>query len=411
MSSADNLSRFVDAVRASGLLPAPEMAALAAAAAAPNADPETLARDLVKRGLLTAYQVRRLWRGKGSDLLLNQYVLLDKVGEGGMGEVFRARHTRLDRDVALKVMRREKLDNPEAVKRFRREIRAAAALAHENVVAAFDADQAGDLHFFAMEFVDGTTLDRYVREKGPLPAGEACDYVRQAALGLAHAHERGLIHRDVKPSNLLLSKDGVIKISDLGLVLVDDAGGLGGSRITKEGLTVGTPDFLAPEQGRNPRGADGRADVYALGCTFYYLLTSEVPFPGGTATEKMLRHAREPVPEPKREDVPAAVKAVLARMTARRPEDRYQSPAEVAEALAPYARGRGAPPASPTPVPAAEETLTDDGLPTPLGGLPPVEDRARRPPDVEPVRAVRSKGCLPVVLLGAVVAGVLWHWG
>src|SRR5687767_13767006 len=142
MPSADSLSRFVEAVRASGLLPAPEMAALAADAAEPEADPETLARELVKRGLLTAYQVRRLWRERGAELVLNQYILLDKVGEGGMGEVFRARHTRLDRDVALKVMRREKLANPEAVKRFRREIRAAAALAHENVVAAFDADQA-----------------------------------------------------------------------------------------------------------------------------------------------------------------------------------------------------------------------------------------------------------------------------
>ncbi|HKB05636.1 MAG TPA: serine/threonine-protein kinase, partial [Gemmataceae bacterium] len=322
MPSADRISRFVEAVRASGLLPAADMDALATAAAEPEADPELLARGLVKRGLLTPYQIRRLWQDRAADLFLNQYVLLDKLGEGGMGEVFRARHQGLGRDVALKVMRREKLDNAEAVRRFRREIRAAATLAHENVVAAFDADQAGDRHFFAMEFVDGTTLDRYVRERGRLPVGEACDYARQTALGLAHAHERGLIHRDIKPSNLLLSKDGVIKISDLGLVLVDDPGGLGGSRITKEGLTVGTPDFLAPEQGRNPRGADGRADIYALGCTLYYLLMGEVPFPGGTATEKMLRHVRESVPEPKRDDIPAAVQAIVAKMTAQNPEDR-----------------------------------------------------------------------------------------
>src|SRR6478609_7848812 len=257
MPSAERIPRFVEAVRASGLLPAADLAAFAEAAARPDADPELLARDLVRRELLTPYQARRLWRGKTADLFLNQYVLLDKLGEGGMGEVFRARHARLGRDVALKVMHRDKLANPEAVKRFRREIRAAATLAHENVVAAFDADQSGDVHFFAMEFVDGTTLDRYVRDRGPLPVGEACHYVRQTALGLAHAHERGLTHRDIKPSNLLLSKAGVIKISDLGLVLVDDPGGLGASRITKEGLTVGTPDFLAPEQGRHPRAADG----------------------------------------------------------------------------------------------------------------------------------------------------------
>jgi serine/threonine protein kinase len=133
-----------------------------------------------------------------------------------------------------------------------------------------------------------------------LPVPEACDFIRQAAQGLQHAHEKGLIHRDIKPSNLLLDKSGVVKISDLGLVLVDDPTGPAESRITREGLTVGTPDFLAPEQARNPRGADIRADIYALGCTFYYLLTAEVPYPQGTVTEKMLQHAREPMPIPAR---------------------------------------------------------------------------------------------------------------
>jgi serine/threonine-protein kinase len=408
MPSAERIPRFVEAVRASGLLPAADLAAFAEAAARPDADPELLARDLVRRELLTPYQARRLWRGKTADLFLNQYVLLDKLGEGGMGEVFRARHARLGRDVALKVMHRDKLANPEAVKRFRREIRAAATLAHENVVAAFDADQSGDVHFFAMEFVDGTTLDRYVRDRGPLPVGEACHYVRQTALGLAHAHERGLTHRDIKPSNLLLSKAGVIKISDLGLVLVDDPGGLGASRITKEGLTVGTPDFLAPEQGRHPRAADGRADIYALGCTFYYLLTAEVPFPGGTPTEKMLCHVRDPVPDPRRDDLPATVKVILAKMTAKRPEDRYQAPGEVAAALAPFARPKGAP-VTPPPMPVVEEMLTDDGLPTPHGGGTEVDSRFGLPRTTQQAPAVR-RGCLPIVLLigAAIVMAVGW---
>src|SRR5262249_15609073 len=150
-------------------------------------------------------------------------------------------------------------------------------------------DQVGDRHFFAMEYVDGTTLDKYVQKKGPLPVDEAADYIRQAALGLQHAHEKGLIHRDIKPSNLLLDKNGTVKISDLGLVLLGDS--TDESRITREGLTVGTPDFVAPEQARNPRAADIRADIYALGGTLYYLLAGEVPFPGGTPTEKMLRHS------------------------------------------------------------------------------------------------------------------------
>src|SRR3954465_15801139 len=273
MPLSAKFAAFVEAVRASGLLPAAEMDVLVESAAQPDADPDALARDLVRRGLLTAYQVRRLWKGEGRELFLSQYVLLDRLGEGGMGEVFRARHTRLDRDVALKVMRKEKMANPEAVKRFRREIRAAARLPHENVVRAYDADQSGDVHFFAMEFVDGTTLDRLVRDQGPLPVADACEYVRQAALGLQHAFEQGLTHRDVKPANLLVDKAGVVKISDLGLVLVGDPDtGEPGSRITKEGLTVGTPDYVAPEQARNPRAADVRADIYALGCTLYYLL-------------------------------------------------------------------------------------------------------------------------------------------
>src|SRR5689334_11930175 len=211
MPSPEKLAAFVEAVRASGLLPAGEVAALAEAAAAPAADAEALVGDLVKRGYLTAYQVRRLWKGRGEELFLNQYVLLDRLGEGGMGEVFRARHATLDREVALKVMRKEKLAKPESVRRFRREIRAAATLAHENVVMAYDADQSGDVHFFAMEFVDGTTLERLVEDRGPLPVAEACEYVRQAALGLQHAFEKGLTHRDIKPANLLVDKTGVVK--------------------------------------------------------------------------------------------------------------------------------------------------------------------------------------------------------
>src|SRR5262245_44383261 len=163
MPKSVKLTAFVEAVRASNLLKPADWESFANAADAPEADPEVLARDLVQRRLLTAYQTKALWRGRGAELFLNQYVLIEKLGEGGMGEVFHARHLRLDRDVALKIMRREKLANPEAVKRFRREIKASASLAHENVVMAYDADQSGEIHFFAMEFVNGTTLDKFVQ--------------------------------------------------------------------------------------------------------------------------------------------------------------------------------------------------------------------------------------------------------
>jgi eukaryotic-like serine/threonine-protein kinase len=404
MPSPAKLAAFVEAVRATDLLPAADMAALAEAASQPDADPEALARDLVRRGLLTAYQVRRLWKGRGPELVLNQYVLLDRLGEGGMGEVFRARHTRLDREVALKVMRKEKLAKPDAVKRFQREIRAAATLAHENVVMAYDADQAGDVHFFAMEFVDGTTLDQMVKDRGPLPVAEACEYVRQAALGLQHAFEKGLTHRDVKPANLLVDKAGVVKISDLGLVLVEEPETAeAASRITKEGLTVGTPDFVAPEQARNPRAADVRADIYALGCTLYYLLAGEVPLPCGTPTEKMLRHARESVPVPTRPDVPASLRAVLATMTARKPEQRFQTPAAVASALEDFARPAG-PPATPPPLPATPGVLTEDELPVPADPTP-SDSRHRLPVGRRP--KVKRAGCLGVVLLGAAIGVVI----
>jgi eukaryotic-like serine/threonine-protein kinase len=408
MPTDEKLSRFVEAVRTSGLLKGADLESLAGAAAIPDVDPESLIGDLVKRGLLTRYQARRLWKGEGAGLFLSQYVLLDKLGDGGMGSVFRARHTRMDREVALKVMKPEKLANPEAVRRFHREIRAAATLSHENVVMAFDADQAGDVHFFAMEFVDGTTLDRYVRQNGPLPVPEACEYVRQAALGLQHAHEKGLIHRDIKPGNLLLSKSGVVKISDLGLVLVDQRTGPAASRITGQGFTVGTPDFLAPEQARNPRGADIRADIYSLGCTFYYLLTGEFPYPHGTPTQKILQHSREPMPMPARDDVPAGVKAVLTKMTAKKPEKRYATPAAVAAALAPYAAKKGAPaPANPPPI--VEELLTDEELPS---AETKTDSRFRLSPSEVAPRAQGKKGCLSAVLLvvGAGVIGAVVKW-
>ena len=407
MSSADKLARFVDAVRVADLLPAGELAALAEAAGRPDADPEALARDLIQRGLLTAYQVRQLWTGRGADLVLNQYVLLDRLGEGGMGEVYRARHTRLDREVALKVMRKEKLAKPESVKRFHREIRAVATLRHENVVMAYDADQAGDRHFFAMEFVDGTTLDQLVQDRGPLPVAEACDYVRQAALGLQHAHEKGLVHRDIKPANLLVDKAGVVKISDLGLVLVEDPEtGEAASRLTKEGRTVGTPDFVAPEQARNPRSADIRADIYSLGCTLYYCLAGDVPFPGGTPTEKMLRHSRESIPMPTRPDVPPSLRAILATMTARKPEHRYQTPAAVASALEEFARP-AAPRATPPPLPAISGSLTEDELPVPANRTP-TDSRLRLPATKRP--KAKKAGCLGVVLIGAAIGVVIGRW-
>jgi eukaryotic-like serine/threonine-protein kinase len=335
---AKQLAAFVENVRSSGLL-RPELIEQIAAWAAPDdADAQAIAKEIVKQGWLTAFQVKMFWKGRGAELLLSQYVLTDRLGEGGMGEVFRAKHRRMDRDVALKIIRRERLANPDAIRRFNREVQAAAKLVHENIVLAYDADQVGDRHFFAMEFVDGANLARLVKEKGPFPIDQACDCIRQAALGLQHAFECGMVHRDIKPSNLFLSKKGVLKILDMGLARVlDPAEGEFESRITQEGLVVGTPDYLAPEQARDSRNTDIRADIYSLGCTFYYLLCGHTPFQGGTPTEKMLKHTTEPVPSLTRPDVPPKLAAIVYRMLAKTPEERYERPNEVAFALQPFA--------------------------------------------------------------------------
>ncbi|MCX7665364.1 MAG: serine/threonine protein kinase [Gemmataceae bacterium] len=353
--------KFAQAIADSTLLSPSEVTQMLAEAQSPEVDAEMLAKSLVKKGWLTPFQAKQIWKGKTQELFVNQYILLDRIGEGGMGEVYRAKHQRMGREVAIKIIRREKLDNPDAVKRFHREIRVAAQLSHENIVMAYDADQFGDNHFYAMEYVNGPTLSHLVREQGPLSVEKACNYIRQAALGLQHAHEKGMVHRDIKPSNLLLGPSEVIKILDMGLARAESQN-LGDSvnRITQDGLVVGTPDYLSPEQARNPSLADTRSDIYSLGCTFYFLLTGEPPFVGGTPTEKLLRHATEKFPMPKRSDLPEGVKTILKKMTAKDPKDRYQKPEQVAVALAPFVGGNAQALLMPSPLvePLPEQILT-----------------------------------------------------
>jgi serine/threonine-protein kinase len=306
-------------------------------------DPQSLARKLVESGYLTIYQAKQLFeRGLGAELLLGSYVILDKVGEGGMGQVFKAKNWKMNRICALKIIRKERMDKPEVVQRFYREVRAAAQLNHPNVVLAFDADEVNGTHFLATEFVDGTDLSRLVKERGPLGIEQACEYVRQAAWGLQHAHEKGMVHRDIKPSNLLVATKaqgsqtvGMVKILDMGLARCGQIDGDSVSELTQEGQVMGTPDYIAPEQMLDSRTVDIRADLYSLGCTFYYLLAGQVPFPGGSLGEKLLKHQLEyPVPvEEIRRDVPPAVAAVVARLMAKNPAERYQTPAELAAAL------------------------------------------------------------------------------
>jgi eukaryotic-like serine/threonine-protein kinase len=315
-------------------------------------EPQALAWEMLHRGWLTQFQIKRLFQGRAAELVLGPYLILARIGKGGMGFVYKARHQLMNRVVALKVIHKQALANPEAVQRFRREIELAAQVSHPNIVAAYDASQVDDRHFLVMEYVEGTDLHYLVEKSGPLPPARACTYIRQAALGLQHVHERGLVHRDIKPSNLLLTTPGdVIKILDLGLARseVTDLGAAAGGHLTRTGTLVGTPDYIAPEQIFHPRRADIRADIYSLGGTFYFLLTARPPFVGGTLAEKLCWHqGAEPPPiEQLRPEVPPAMAAVLRRMLAKRPEDRYQTPAEVATALAPVSQALAPTPVSP----------------------------------------------------------------
>jgi WD40 repeat protein/tRNA A-37 threonylcarbamoyl transferase component Bud32 len=375
----DSAAGLLDALRQARLL-SPAHLEEAARLQAHFPEPRALARELVRRGRLTPFQVNQLFQGRG--LLLGQYVLLERLGEGGMGQVLKARHQKLERMAAVKLIRPERLANPTIVERFQREARAAARLAHPNIVAVYDADEVGGTHFFAMEYVEGTDLAKLVKQQGPLPAAVACDYVRQAALGLQHAHEQGLVHRDIKPSNLLLAGKaggGVVKVLDMGLARLEAApgeGSDGADPLTQEGAVMGTPDYMAPEQASDSRRADIRADLYSLGCTLYFLLTGKVPFPGGTLAEKLLKHqAEEPRPvEQLRPGLPPAVGSVVRKLMGKRPEQRYQTPAELAAALEPLCR-----PAVPVAVLAPAGARGPAVPAIPLGAQAPTVDWSRAP--------------------------------
>ncbi|MFO0968343.1 MAG: family 16 glycoside hydrolase [Gemmataceae bacterium] len=307
-----------------------------------------------------------------------RYRILGLIGVGGMGAVFKAEHLLMKRAVALKVINRALLDNPAAIERFRREVETAGKLTHPNIVHAYDAEQAGDAHFLVMEHVDGVSLAKLVNDGGPLPVDRACDYIRQTALGLQHAHERGMVHRDIKPQNLMLSNEGTVKILDFGLArfalesappLAQQAtveaageatvsGAAPAAALTQIGAVMGTPDYIAPEQARDAHSADIRADIYSLGCTCYDLLTGRPPFPEGTVVQKVIAHIER---QPKaittlRRELPPALAPVIEKMLAKDPAARYQTPAEVAEALLPFTRPAPGTSEEDAPKPAGESS-------------------------------------------------------
>jgi eukaryotic-like serine/threonine-protein kinase len=335
----------------------------------PN-DPHDLADRLVKEKLLTDYQVRRLLANKPHGMVLGKYVILDRLGSGSMGRVYKAQHQLMGRVVALKIIAPEIVSNERAVARFYREMRLVGRLDHPNVVRAFDADSSNNVLYIVMEHVTGRSLAQMLKE-GPLPPVDVVGYAAQAALGLSHAHEQGVVHRDIKPSNLLLNDEKVIKVLDLGLGVLMESDNHS-TFATADGIAVGTVDYMSPEQACG-KDCDGRSDLYSLGCAMYHLITGRHAFPGESPIERLgKRISGKPVPiTDLRRDIPSSLVAVLDKLMANKPNDRYQTGQEAADALNNLIRNRKSPalarteatstlppaPASPPPPPQAPPVM------------------------------------------------------
>ncbi|MBS0207403.1 MAG: protein kinase, partial [Planctomycetes bacterium] len=330
---AVTIARFLECLNSTSALSTEELAKVQSAYPPDtrSQDADELARGLVQQGKLTRYQAAAIFQGKSDSLVLGNYLLLDKLGAGGMGQVFRARHRRMDRVVALKVLPKKALASPDAVARFQREVKAAAKLTHPNIVTAHDADEANGVHFLVMEYVDGNDLASLVKKAGPLPVAKALSMTAGAARGLQHAHAEGVVHRDIKPANLIVDKKGQVKILDMGLArldegcVVDDASATPqGNDLTQAGTVNGTVDYMAPEQGLDMHAVTDRADIYSLGCTLFFLLTGKTPYTGDSMVRRLLAHRDSPIPSIRavRPEVPEPVDKLFQRMMAKRPEDR-----------------------------------------------------------------------------------------
>lgn len=340
---------FVDLVRKSGLVEQDRFDAYLTqqrALAALPCEPRELATVLIRAGFLTYFQAMQLLKGKYRGFTLNKYRILERLGSGSNSSVFLCQHLTMGRKVAVKILPISKAEDPTSLARFYREARAAGSLDHPNIVHTYDNGQEGDIHFLVMEYVDGTNLQAIVQKYGPMDIARAAAYIRQAAVGLQHLHQAGLIHRDIKPGNLLLERRGVIKILDLGLARFfhDHQDML--TQQANHATILGTADYLSPEQTLDSHDVDARTDIYGLGATFYYLLAGRPPFEAKAVSQKLLAHLmKEPTPLPKlRPEVPEGLAAVIQKMMAKDRDQRFQSAAAVVVALAPWTQTSILPP-------------------------------------------------------------------
>ena len=297
-------------------------------------DPIEICKSFETAGLLTRWQSEKILQGKYKGFFLGKHKLLGHIGSGGMSSVYLAEHIVMKHHRAVKVLPKSKLGKTSYLERFQREAKAIASLNHPNIVRAYDIDNEKDTHYIVMEYVEGVDLQVLVQKHGPLPYAIVADYIAQAAHGLQHAHDSGLIHRDVKPANLLINKDGVIKVLDLGLALFQDQSD---ASLTMEynDKVLGTADYLAPEQALNSHTVDNRADIYGLGCTMYFLLTGHPPFPDGSIASRIVKHQNVMPPDIRvdRPDCPGELDGICVKMMQKDPKFRYPDCKTVAEVL------------------------------------------------------------------------------
>jgi serine/threonine protein kinase len=389
MPAPVNNDELLDLVRKSGVLEDKRLDAYLTKVAAANSippQPGQFAGKMVADGLLTHFQAEQFCQGKWRRFTIGRYKVLERLGAGGMGSVYLCEHKLMRRRVAVKVLPTAKADDPASLERFYREARAVAALDHPNIVRAYDIDQDEKLHFLVMEFVDGANFQEIIKRTGPMDVLRAAHYIRQAALGIQHAHETaGLVHRDIKPGNILVDRNGIVKILDMGLARFfhdqDDI-------LTKkyDENVLGTADYLAPEQALDSHAVDIRADIYSLGATFYFILTGKPPFAEGTVAQKLIWHqTRQPKSvRLQRPDVPEGLAAVIEKAMSKDPAHRYQTPMEVAETLAPWTQ---------TPIPPPPEAEMPQLSPAAMGvptGAPGSGDASTKIGAAEPPSAARK---------------------